>query len=281
MRQCSFCEQVMVHGALGEAGSQWEDSWFCLLCWKDWADDHWQDRPHSAHLRNTFAHESMEEAGWGDEKVSGDWQSCTTADDCEAGEELHEEWGEEVFCIADWQSLATVDEDEYSDEEDLSVTRSGCSSPTTVHAEAMAPIAAGIEPILACLDGAISPCPRCPRKAAAKLDLLTVLNITPVARAFWQLAEPFKGLNAQQSQARHRLSGVSSGFAQAVREACSAFSESELVSEVISRWQAYERQLAIEMLRFNRKQAAARPDFIVLPMVPSQEDADDSGHVSS
>jgi len=106
-------------------------------------------------------------------------------------------------------------------------------------------------------------------------ELLDLLHISTVARAFWQYADPFQGLNAQQSQAQHRLSVVSHGLSQAVREACATFSESELVSEVIMRWQAYERQLAIEMSQFNRKQAAARPVINCLLMVPSEDVLED------
>merc|ERR1711963_175401 len=66
-------------------------------------------------------------------------------------------------------------------------------------------------------------------------NFLELLLNLPMAHTFWQYAEPLHGLNAQRSKAQHRLSALSHGIKQAVNEACTLLSESELVSEVIGR----------------------------------------------
>jgi len=253
--------------------------------------------------------DSREEDGRREDKLALDLQSCTTADECEVDDETEDQlelcdwdqlelcdWDQLELCdrdqlelcdwdqleLCDWdqlelwngerQSLSTVDEDEFSDEDELSLTSSDMMLEHS-RADTMLLSIRDMESVQASSSSL-----RCTQWFGGA-DLLDILHIAPVAHAFWQHAEPFQGLNAQKSQAQHRLSVVSHGFAQAVREACATFSESELVSEVIMRWQAYERQLAIEMSQFNRKQAAARPIINSLLMVSSEDVLEDASNV--
>jgi len=303
--RCTSCGNITPAGQLGEVGSEWEGQWFCGSCWHEWdlresanvhgtgEEDKWFSDWRSCSTADEF--DEVEDGLWGTEDRDADDAASEVSEGAYSGAGSVDgtlEWAEcchgdglNAPCRAAYRASSrastassddlTVVQRETSRRDEpaegpgaasglgdcaIDGTGESCTEEEAAEGEEGGPLRDACEP------------------AGGAVGLPELLQRLPVAHAFWQHAEPLQGLNAQRSQALHRLSTVSKRLARAASDACASLSDPELVFEVVQRWRRYEIQVVLAMQSFNRRQAACRSIGDPLPLVPfdsGSEEEDD------
>jgi len=101
---------------------------------------------------------------------------------------------------------------------------------------------------------------------ASHCKLLDVLWVGGVASSFWPLVA-FQQPNATNSCEKHPLAAASCVSAQLAKDRCAAFTEQDLVNDVIGRWRMFEENTLRAHQRWNASQHPRQQIKLVAPSI--------------